>query len=348
MLRREYGKAINHIQSGISIFGERNAGALNASSDGSSLISTSQLEIILRQLETHLCELCMERAPVMPRRSLVGRKALPQDCPKVLDELMPPLPGFNTIMEARLELDGYWHNLMFILHEFAEPDVFHNTFSSEDFEEQSQAYTQAFSSWRQRFNILLQQLHLRPEPITSTERKAIAQLELYESVGTQILGTSITGDEMVWDKHEKSFEHVVDLCEIIADNSASIDGYEYPGFQLDNGIVVACFHTIWKCRTARTRQRALTLLSQQRQEGLWDAHLVAMVCKLIDEIERGPGLLEEASLRNARAAELPCWRRILRVDVVFSAEGKDAVISFVKQKSERDETMITIRKCLSW
>jgi hypothetical protein len=126
------------------------------------------------------------------------------------------------------------------------------------------------------------------------------------------------------------------------------NGEDYCGFQLDIGTVAACFHTLWKCRSAKVRQRALNLLQYQRQEGLWDAHLVAIAGRQIDEVERGPDLLHEASLRDAGPEEIPRWRRILGIDIVFSPESREAVLIFMKQKSEDDNSLVAIKKILNW
>lgn len=81
---------------------------------------------------------------------------------------------------------------------------------------------------------------------------------------------------------------------------------------------------------------------------LWDAQLVELVGRHIDDIERGPGLLEQAALRDAQPEEIPVWRRILGIDVLFSSAGRDAVITFFVQKCQVDDTVIAVRKTLTW
>lgn len=349
MLRREYGKAINHIRAGIGIFAERSKRA--GKPGESKLVSAKNLENMLRHLETHLCELSVADRPSMPRRSLIGRQALPQDAE---DWGTPPLelslPAFANIGEARLELEGYWHNLMFILHELAEPDVFATTLTPEDFTSHCQTFRQAFARWRTRFDKLMEKLEQRLEPLKPAETRALAQLELYQLSGAQILETCLPPNEMNWDRFLHGFERMLDLCDIICGNAndGTDNSAEYGGFQLDHGIVAACLHTVWKCRSARVRLRALKMLSQQRQEGLWDAQLVEMVGRHIDEIERGPGMLEEAARRDALPEEIPVWRRVLGIGVLFSSAGRDAVITTFVQESQFDERVIATRKTMSW
>jgi hypothetical protein len=151
---------------------------------------------------------------------------------------------------------------------------------------------------------------------------------------------------MSWDGWGHGFERTLDLCDIVAETACG--DTEDPAFQLDHGIVTACFHTIRKCRTARIRQRVLRLLSKQRQDGFWDAQLVAVVGQYIDDIERGPESLEQAALRDAQADEIPHWRRIQGIDVVFSAAGRNAVVTFFVPTSHADTTLIPLRKAISW
>ena len=348
MLRREYGKAIKHIQAGITIFAEQNTHT-TLSKKGGSLIHRNRLESLLRNLETHLCELSMEdRFPLMPRRSYIGRHALPHQTstswvnPDPAESLT--LPPFVSISDAHQELDALWHNLMFVLHELGEPETFIPRLSPEQLMAQLVLFRGAFRSWRVRFDQLTFLLERRPNPLKPEERKSLAQLEMYRLTGEQILNPSLT-DEMSWDTWTHGFEHTLDLCEIIIRNETQGPNI----FQIDHGIVVACFHTIRKCRAARIRLRALDLLSQQRrQDGLWDAQLVAKAGRFIDEIERGGASLEEAAARDARAGEIPVWRRIRAIDVMFSSEGREAVLTFLMPRGEWDETIVRVRKTITW
>jgi hypothetical protein len=353
MLRREYGKAISHIKSGINIFAEHTSRVARNSNRGlrsptKDLISIAQLEHVLRQLETHLCEISLEHAtgPTMPRRNFVSRKASPQDA----TDWSPSTVGFKSVMEARLELDGYWNNMMFVLEELSQPDVITTIISPDALLERRLDFQQAFASWRHRFDILAKTLKTRPTPLTARERKTMAQVEMYHLTGVQILETCLEPDELVWDRYRHNFEQMLNLCDIIVNTDLDKDdGGEYGGFQLDQGIVGPCFQTMWKCRAAKVRRRAIRLLdSQQRQEGLWDAQLVAKVGWLMDEMERGPGLLEEAAARDAAAEEIPRWRRIVGVDVQFSSEGRYATISLMMQQSQEDDSSLISRHILNW
>jgi hypothetical protein len=306
---------------------------------------------MLRNLETHLCELSMEdRFPLMPRTNCVERQALPQDQEGwVLPTEATHLPAFTSINEARLELDGLWHNLMFILHEMGEPLLFPPSTTPEQLMERCQIFRQAFVKWRLKFDKLVENLNRRPDSLKNVDRKALAQLEMYQITGEQILDPALT-DELSWDGWTHGFERTLDLCDIIVGNSTSKEdnSAEHGGFSLDHGIVTACFHTVRKCRIARIRQRALDLLSKQRQDGLWDAQLVERVGRHIDNIERGPGLLADAVLRDAGAEEIPIWRRIQAIEVMFSSAGREAVVTFYVPKSEFDDDVVLIRKSLSW
>lgn len=349
MLRREYGKAINHIQAGITIFAEHSKTA--EARNRMSLVSSVQLENMLRNLETHLCELSMEdRFPLMPRQSFVGRRALPHDGQDwVLPPTHPSSPAFATISEARLELDGLWHNLMFVLHELNEPQNFTSRLSPEQLALQLVHFRQAFIDWKTRFDKLTRDLRRRSGPLRASEKRALAQLEMYQMTGLQILDPSIT-DEMSWDNWTAGFERTLDLCDIIVANESpeGETGKQRGVFQLDHGIVTACFHTIRKCRSARVRYRALQLLAQQRQDGLWDAQLVQAAGRFIDEIERGSGLLDQAAIRDAQPEEIPVWRRIQGIDVMFSSAGRSAVMTFLVPASAMDDSIIPIQKTLTW
>ncbi|KIW08657.1 hypothetical protein, variant [Verruconis gallopava] len=361
MMRREYGKAIKHLKAGIGIFAEHHGRTASDGQAKPTLIPTERLEDILRQLETHLCEISMDGPLSMPRRSLVSYKELPRkgeawaSAPAGLDQRC-----FDSITEARAELDSYCHNLMFLFHEILEPDVFATPPASEAYTERTtDAFAQAFVSWRHRFDGLKAKLAQRPRPLSRPERRTLAQLEMYHLVASQVLTTYLSLDEMSWDKHQAGFERVLDLCDVIVgkhaggvDKSGGSDNDDaaseaYNGFQLNHGIVAACLHTAWKCRDARVRLRVIDLLSQQRQEGLWDAQLVKWAVCHIDEIERGPGLLEAAALRGDGADVIPRWRRIVRLDVYFSAEGRGAVLVLFVPKDESME-ITTIKKVLSW
>lgn len=344
MIRQEQGRAITHIRNGINMFAEhRNKLMLQDKSPTipNSMVPLDQLEATLRRTEIQLCELSMTRYPPapLPRRTLVGRVQLPKQRPE-------EFVGFETIEEAREELDGCWHSLMFMLHELMEPDVFITDLTPADYEASAQIFHDTFVSWSASFKHLVDKLDARPFPHTPKERKGLAVLEMHQTLGLQILETFMDRDEMIWDYYSNRFNRLMDMCDIIAGADEIEPGQEPDAaFQLDIGIVAPCFHVIWKCRNARVRDRAIRLLEKYpRQDGLWNGGLVARVGRYLDETERGTETLADAAMRGAEAEEIPDWARIVGVNVVFSPEGKGAVISFMKQKSEHDAEVILIAK----
>ena len=357
MLRREHGKAISHFRGGIRIFAEQRDAAianrqLNTCSD--EMIPLEHLEVVLRRVEIQLCELSLDRFPPFsaPRSSLVGIKPLPY-----WDVTWPrQSAGFNSIDEARLELDAYWHNMMFMLHEFFESKNFDSSLSAHRFASKCEAFHIAFVCWRRNLDALMDQLKAKSTSLSSQERKALILMELHQIIGIHILETLFNPCEMQWDAFKDRFNMVIDLCGIIigeeqGGNLASTPSGEKPrpGFHLDMGIVAPLFHVLWKCRDARIRYRAIKMLEEHpRQDGLWDGRLVAIVGRQIDAVERGDEPLADAAQRGAAPEEIQAWARIRNVDPIFFVNEKKATVTFLKQRSQEDDTFIELTTTVTW
>jgi hypothetical protein len=223
-------------------------------------------------------------------------------------------------------------------------------------EGQRAMYYRAVMEWSEKFSKLVADLNASTALLTSLERGLIAWLQMYELLFLQLLETYHSQDEMAWDRLTDRFERILALCMITASNNQFGDPAcdlhkvdAYCGFQVGNGIVAACFHVIWKCRTARVRLKGLELLkSYPRRECLWDAQVVIKVGEHLDELERGPIKLHEAAARDAGADEIPAWARVRSIGVKFGHIKRVAELTFVKPRGPTDSSLIEIKRSIDW
>lgn len=113
-----------------------------------------------------------------------------------------------------------------------------------------------------------------------------ASLLLTHTVMIPWLSTCMERDEAAWDKYIDSFRQVVREAEkVISRNSEAATPFTF-----EMGLIPPLFLTILKCRDAKLRQRALSVLEQApAREGLWNRSEVLRVCRRVAQLESGTG-----------------------------------------------------------
>ncbi|KIW04450.1 hypothetical protein, variant [Verruconis gallopava] len=319
MLRHEHGKAVSHVKSGISMFQEyrRQIRAGNSGEQEKALIPMSSLEQSLRP-----ATFC----------------------------------NFVSLEEARTELGYYWHSLMDKLHTEFTPRFRAIAEYSESLSRECDVYKHDVTVWLDKFKKLVEGYYSQLVPLSSCQRGDIARLETYALLILQTVETIWCTDESVWDKHLNRFDRILELCRIAASSDQFGDPQcdmkktdAYCGFQLGNGIVAATFHTIWKARAARIRQKAIQLLrAYPRREAMWDAPMVVTIGEQIDEIERGSENLYDAALRDAPADDIPIWKRVRSIGIKFGATSRVAELTYSIPKSPVGDTLVEVRRRICW
>lgn len=139
-----------------------------------------------------------------------------------------------------------------------------------------------------------------------------------------------TVDETLWDEYIEDFKTVVALAEEIV--GPREDGVDENGrikrvLCLDAGIVLPLYFVATKCRVRRIRWKAIELLRRtERQEGLWNSVLTALVAERVIRIEEeGMGWEEEV---GSREEVISRENRVRGVILGLDAEERKAFLSY--------------------
>lgn len=143
-------------------------------------------------------------------------------------------------------------------------------------------------------------------------------------------------DEGLWDEYTSHFEEVVRLSEAIVGNSEAEQTFSPSETStgngsavrrvlcLDAGIILPLYFVATKCRVRSIRWKAIELLRRtERQEGLWNSVLTALVAERLVRIEE-EGLVGE---------ELEREKRIRGVEVRFELDERRACLRYGRLKA---------------
>lgn len=347
-LRGHSGSALSHVHAGVRMLAEvsgQDPDGLPIHSESRllecQLVPLPMLVMLFTRLDTQLRQLqgndhwpkCIARQWQFPEQGFSP------DIPEV----------FLSIDQARNSMDYAWSDMISVIEEGRPepgswPMYYNRNFST--FLER-QALRARSMRWLRALDALLDNPETRLSP---KERKAAKSLRMAALIGAQALETASSETEMEYDKFYQNYAMCVDVAaEIVDDPSGDVlddldSGYKAsPRFQLDMGIVVTLFETIWKCRDSKVRRKGIALLERNpRQEGLWDGVVVAKVGREIMKIEQGD------LTSNYFAAEIPEWRRVQEVDVKFDQEERKGVLMMSKAASEFDNQRVWIHKVVQW
>jgi hypothetical protein len=353
-MRGHHGTALNHIQSAIKIIAELQKQTIgNDTSTAASLngliipkiplLPMETLTTLFTRLDSQLCELQPTLSENILTPSFTYEPGFSPTIPKKFTSTTEARNCFEYLYNAAIHDDGVGDDHITDVEEI----------DDEMKEKIDIIVTETLNKcarWKMALNAFVRS---PPRRLDDKDKQAIDMLNLRYMVTTQAFSASRSRKECEWDNFTDEYETIINLAESILASSSSSSLSKVPNpspsqlphrtLSLDPGVVVPLFNTIWKCRISSIRRRGIRLLKQYpRQEGIWDGVLAAIACERILEIE------EEGVGEIFDPKDLPEWKRVLNVNVVFDMEGKTGVLSYEKMKGRDSSEKVYIEDELCW
>jgi hypothetical protein len=383
-MRGHHGAALGHAQSGIKILAavqnktydsNESTNGYRLSTSHVPLISMDALTLLFTRLDTQVCELLPDR---------LDRILQPAEEYEI--GFGPTIPHkFHSITEARNCFDYLYNDVIHAAKIVRDPSneiaaQLHDTHTSEALERFA-LWDVAFASFlrnprtrldskaKQAANMLnLQQITMRHTFSTMgipgemlwdhfSENYA-GIIELAEAIlkhdgsdrnskkGTGNENGSLSSIRAVYVDAGVSISQQADIN--LTDRTPAChrdyDTLPIRTFSMDAGVIVPLFNLIWKCRISHIRRQGIALLKfYPRQEGIWDGVLVSIACERIVAIEE-EGIEDDI----LDPADLPEWKRILQVAVVFDMENRSALLEYSKMTGQNNAEIVKIVDNLYW
>ena len=179
------------------------------------------------------------------------------------------------------------------------------------------------------------------QDLTAIEQRAARILGLHRimmGVHLRIDFFRIMDDEMVWDEYYQEFKNIVAQAEIILQLSPLSKS---PTFTLDTEVIMPLASVVIKCRDSQVRRKAIALLrSANRQEGIWNSLLIAMVAERVMEIEE-----DGLDVEMGTATSIP---RGNRFGFRIKLDNNNRRANLQYEKSKEDGGMETVDEWLEW
>lgn len=132
--------------------------------------------------------------------------------------------------------------------------------------------------WSDAFERLVE---LRGDTLSEKEKSGVTILRIQQELALTSLKLkrTVVDDQTMWDEFLPSFTYIVELASSLTLASTA-------SFSLDLGIIGPLYEVASRCRDPIIRREAIRLLKRtQRQEGVWNASLTAMVAERVVAIE---------------------------------------------------------------
>lgn len=289
-------------------------------------------------------------------RQLLGESVFPtgiakawQSTTKGFCEDVPDV--FESIEEARNSLDYAWNDICRLLEDVDDRGV-----------KVAMSYGHLAAFERQR---MLSRCERWSKAVTNMvaekftdfspqELRAAQLMKMLATLGIVVLQNCGPTSEIAFDQYTEQYKRVVDLAETVVKDDADAkrfgledrvygDRKILPRFQMDMGIIIALFETLWKCRDPVIRRRAIAVLEDNPwQEGLWDGSLVARCGHLLVGLEEGP------NGRNMVDGVVPESVRVSEVDVRFHLEDRRGYIKMRQPLAGPGGTPVYTNHVITW
>ncbi|KAH8660134.1 hypothetical protein BX600DRAFT_467289 [Xylariales sp. PMI_506] len=170
----------------------------------------------------------------------------------------------------------------------------------------------------------------------SWQRQSASMLVQHAWLSTMLPFDNFESDETQFDEHLNHFGSIVDLASLIVpENKVCVSR-----FSLEFGMVAPLWWTAMKCRHPRIRHKALQLLKNAGQDGIWDAILLSQLAGEAIQMEEETDIVDENTLMDARPtysdlhwAELvPLQRRLTAAEVQFEDDNETSIITTFHRK----------------
>ncbi|KAF1952825.1 hypothetical protein CC80DRAFT_537881 [Byssothecium circinans] len=281
-LRGCYGVAEGHLQSGLTILNQWLEG--KGPESGYVSYSSARADFMLSQI-----------APVFSRLALRARTfiATPVPCTALLvsEHRFPPVPALK---DARDELYGILGQSC--MNGTSYRSSTYPTWSATKETKQSQL-----------LNLLSEWYDTRSMVFSSTNPDSVSLLISYTMIVIMV-GTSLSTDQMQFDRYEDQFGLIVHLADILS----SLNNSHSASVPIE--LVPILYYVALKCRHPLARRRAVSLISAcGRRESPWDSDATARIVREVIAIEEeGVALVVEPSdvMPFARVNRLWVWTNL--------------------------------------
>ncbi|RAK97059.1 Zn(II)2Cys6 transcription factor [Aspergillus ibericus CBS 121593] len=131
-------------------------------------------------------------------------------------------------------------------------------------------------------------IHSTRHAWTLREIRSVDLIQLHLETLVSLLGGSLDTTEMGFDRYLPEFKRMNEFCERIISSFRREykETSRLPSMIMDMGFLPALFWSCVKCRDPETRRHAEQLLQVwPHREGIYDSHLVSLICEAIIAIE---------------------------------------------------------------
>ena len=153
---------------------------------------------------------------------------------------------------------------------------------------QRQELQSALRSWHTRFTLF--HLHAPGSPSSSSHDKSASSiLRMHYHIASIFLSTSLDRHETSFDAHADKFRSIISEATRVLDSTLE-NPINRPKqlFTFEMGLIPPLYWTALKYRHPAGRRSAVSLLQRgPRQEGLWEASLMAKIARRVIELEEG-------------------------------------------------------------
>ena len=341
-LRGYHSTALSHLNSGIKIVSELQSQHSTESSlqlSHTPYVPLSILNQFFTRLDIQISQMGLDRRrPLLCQSVSTETPGFSSDIP----------PSFSNLDEARNSLDYIRICADQALEKLAfsppkkqpitscppmtsfSPDVIRTTKHSLDLIQNVSAIK--LKQWSSAFESFLN----NKKHLTSIEQRGAQILKLHRTIMGVHLSIDfmrVMTDDSVWDEYKDDFEDIVAQAEQILHLSPASKG---PSFTLDTEVVLPLAAAGIACRDGLVRRKAIALLkSADRQEGVCNSGLTALVVERVMEIEED-GLGGEIGTMSS----VPYEKRVVGIQVELDNENRRAKLQYMRSKGEgRMETI---------
>ena len=201
-------------------------------------------------------------------------------------------------------------------------------------------------NWERAFEAFLQKPSTQ---LTARAQQAALALKINHRVSKMHLRHTVScvlTDHTTWDPHPQEGEEIVQFAEellALDEITRGPPGQRKVEYSLDMWLVGGVYVVAHKYRDPKLRRRAIAILKNaNRQEGIWDSAIAAMVAERIVAIEEGA----VGTVNSFR--DVPEWARIHGLVVEFDKQAKRAHFSYRRPLSQQHRSSEVFQETISW
>jgi len=242
--------------------------------------------------------------------------------------------------EARIALDKIQNAVVRASSSVIDPTLLVD-YANSEYMQKSMGHARGYSTLRlEQWSAVLNFFVLaRKDEFTLSDWKALEVLQVLRTVmaiNFSIDFTAVTKNELLWDEHLPEFRTIIKHARKFVELGK--DENNLPTLTLETEIILPLYFVAAKCRDGKLRREAISLLkSRERQEGIWNSTLTAMLAeRLVQMEEEGLAALERCNLTlegalqdgDALMEDIKWEMRVQGVQVKWEIEQRRVSLSY--------------------